>query len=101
MGLIADVLDIDEKTLASIADNIVSKEKAVVVLGNKNGFIICASNREINIDCIKIIREAAKLLGGGGGGKPNLAQGGGPLKHKIKEAVETGKKLLIKEIDNI
>jgi len=101
IGLIADVLDIDEKTLASIADNIVGKEKAVVVLGNKNGFIICASNREINIDCIKIIREAAKLLGGGGGGKPNLAQGGGSLKHKIKEAVETGKKLLIKEIEHV
>jgi alanyl-tRNA synthetase len=34
-----------------------------------------------------IIREVAKITGGGGGGKPNLAQGGGKDASKLDEAL--------------
>ena len=34
-----------------------------------------------------IIREVAKMTGGGGGGKPNLAQGGGKDASKLDEAL--------------
>jgi alanyl-tRNA synthetase len=37
----------------------------------------------------KIIQSAAKVLGGGGGGKPDMAQAGGPDVPKIDEAVAT------------
>jgi alanyl-tRNA synthetase len=32
---------------------------------------------EKGVSAGKIVREASKMLGGGGGGRPNLAQGGG------------------------
>ena len=35
-----------------------------------------------------LVRGAAKVLGGGGGGKPDFAQGGGVDASKIDEALE-------------
>jgi alanyl-tRNA synthetase len=99
IGLIATILDLDEKTLIDLADNIVNKEKSIVILGNKNGFIVCAASEDVKFNCINIVREAAKILGGGGGGKPNMAQGGGPLKDKIEEALNTAKKLTLKQME--
>ena len=32
----------------------------------------------------------SKVLGGGGGGKPELAQGGGPLGEKLDDALKAG-----------
>jgi len=37
-----------------------------------------------------IVREMSKLVGGGGGGKPGIAQGGGTDVTKIEEALEKG-----------
>jgi alanyl-tRNA synthetase len=41
-----------------------------------------------------IIREVAKVAGGGGGGKPNLAQAGGKDKDKLDEALRRVNDLL-------
>ncbi len=36
------------------------------------------------------VREISKLVGGGGGGKPGIAQGGGTDAGRIEEALERG-----------
>ncbi|MGZ7160673.1 MAG: DHHA1 domain-containing protein, partial [Methanobacterium sp.] len=36
----------------------------------------------------EIIKEAASILGGGGGGRQNLAQGAGPNFDKMREALD-------------
>ena len=41
-----------------------------------------------------IIKEAASVLGGGGGGRPNLAQGAGPNADKIQDALDLAIELL-------
>ena len=35
----------------------------------------------------ELVKEGAKLVGGSGGGKPELAQAGGPLGEKLDEAL--------------
>jgi len=42
----------------------------------------------MGINAATIVKEASKVLGGGGGGKPDLAQGGGPKVDKIEEALK-------------
>ena len=37
------------------------------------------------------IRETAKVAGGGGGGKPNMAQAGGKEPAKLRDALEKAK----------
>ncbi|MDP2916595.1 MAG: alanine--tRNA ligase, partial [Dehalococcoidia bacterium] len=43
-----------------------------------------------------IVREVAKVTGGGGGGKPGLAQAGGKDKSRLDEALQVVKKLVNK-----
>lgn len=40
------------------------------------------------IHCGKIIKEVASIAGGGGGGRPDMAQAGGKLPDKLNEAIE-------------
>ena len=37
----------------------------------------------------EIIKELSAMLGGKGGGRPDMAQGGGPHSKKMKEALES------------
>ena len=41
----------------------------------------------------KLIGQVAKVVGGGGGGKPSMAQAGGKDPAKLPEALELAKKL--------
>ncbi len=57
------------------------KLDCVVLLGSETGKLVAAvgkSGLETSVKAGNIIKAAAKALGGGGGGKPELAQGGGP-----------------------
>ncbi len=47
-----------------------------------------AQKRGVNAGAI--VREMSKLVGGGGGGKPGIAQGGGTDAARIEEALERG-----------
>ena len=40
------------------------------------------------------VRDVAPIVGGGGGGKPDMAQAGGKDPRKLTEAVETARDLI-------
>ena len=73
---------------------------AVVVLGashcGKAQFIVAATPDLVakGVHAGKIIKEVAKVAGGGGGGQPGLANAGGKDPGKIAEAVAKAKELL-------
>ncbi|MBO7335949.1 MAG: alanine--tRNA ligase, partial [Lachnospiraceae bacterium] len=48
--------------------------------------------------CGNLIREVAGILGGGGGGRPNMAQAGGKDASKAAEAVEKAKEIMASQI---
>lgn len=79
----------------------------------KTGVIVLASNynNKVNIvaaatdDIVKrgvhsghLIREVAKKVGGGGGGRPDMAQAGGKDTSKIDEALNSVPELLLEQI---
>ena len=87
--------DIDAEALRNLADKLKSKvDNAVVVLGsvyeNKVQLLAMASKNvvEKGINCGKIIKQVASITGGGGGGRPDMAQAGGKLPEKLTEAIE-------------
>lgn len=86
--------DVDGDALRNLADKIRDRnEKTVVVLGSnvdgKVKLIAMASKAAVKkgVHCGKIIKEVAALCGGGGGGRPDMAQAGGKLPDKLEEAV--------------
>ena len=68
--------------------------KAVAVIASINGekitFLAVCGKEAVarGIKAGDLVRGAAKVLGGGGGGKPDFAQGGGVDASKIDEALE-------------
>ena len=89
------VKDIDGDALRDLADKLRDKlVDGVVVLGSsandKVQFVAMASKSAIDkgIHCGKIIKEVAKIAGGGGGGRPDMAQAGGKLPEKLNEAID-------------
>ncbi|WP_186430243.1 alanine--tRNA ligase [Clostridium sp. BSD9I1] len=85
---------VDANALRDLADKLRNKiESGVVVLGSnadeKVQFVAMATKDVIakGIHCGKIIKEVASVAGGGGGGRPDMAQAGGKLPEKLEEAI--------------
>ncbi|MBA4069799.1 MAG: alanine--tRNA ligase, partial [Acinetobacter sp.] len=87
--LITTVENMDAKALRNLHDGVKSKlENAVIVLagveGDKVSLIASvAKDFTASIKAGDIIKHLANELGGKGGGKPDLAQGGAPLNEKF------------------
>jgi alanyl-tRNA synthetase len=61
--------------------------------GSKVNFIASATKDMVSkgFHAGKLIKEVATIAGGGGGGRPDMAQAGGKKPEKIQEALETGR----------
>ena len=99
--LAAEVPSFRVETLREMSDLIREKLKSVVlVLGtvyeDKPVFLAAVTPDLVarGYDAGKIIKQVAKVAGGGGGGKPTLAQAGGKYKDKLGEALRLVKKLV-------
>jgi alanyl-tRNA synthetase len=83
----------DMKELQIIGRESVKEEpdKFSVLIGN--GVVVGVRGLRCKIDIEKIVKEAARIMGGSASGRENEFKGGGPLKDKSKEAYEKVKKL--------
>ena len=93
--LMSKVSNIDMDTLRNIGDKIKEKlNNFIILLASENegkvNFISMVSDEPIKkgIKAGDIIKIAATICGGGGGGRPNMAQAGGKDPSKIDEAIE-------------
>lgn len=91
--LIATVQGQDAKSLRHLHDSVKSKlDNAVIVLVGVDAdkvSLIASVAKEFtgNIKAGDIIKHLATELGGKGGGKPDLAQGGAPLNEKFDQVI--------------
>ncbi|OBQ29274.1 MAG: alanyl-tRNA synthetase [Aphanizomenon flos-aquae MDT14a] len=101
--IIAQMEDIDAESLKAAAERLLQKiGNGAVVLGSipeaGKVSIVAAFSPEVNkkgVQAGKFVGTIAKICGGGGGGKPNLAQAGGRDASKLPEALETAKNDLL------
>ncbi|OPJ57288.1 alanine--tRNA ligase [Alkalithermobacter paradoxus] len=98
--------EMDMDTLRNMADTLRDKLiSGVVVLGtssdNKVNFVVTVTKDVIQrgAHAGNIIKEVAKIAGGGGGGKPNMAQAGGKDPSKLQEALNYSKIVLKNQIN--
>ncbi|MBS1768422.1 MAG: alanine--tRNA ligase [Acidobacteria bacterium] len=88
------VEDIDANGTRQLSDTLLARLKSgVVIIGrrdeSKAGLIVRVSSDLTNkVKAGDIIREIAPILGGKGGGKPDMAEGGGPEVAKLQEALD-------------
>jgi alanyl-tRNA synthetase len=102
MNLVAAKIDgADSDMLKDIGDRLKDRlENAVVVLGTASAdkalfIVMCAPGAiALGAHAGSIIKEVAKVAGGGGGGTPHMAQAGGKDPSKIEAAVSKASELL-------
>ncbi|HYW19730.1 MAG TPA: alanine--tRNA ligase [Nodularia sp. (in: cyanobacteria)] len=93
--LVAQMEDVDPESLKTAAERLLQKiGNGAVVLGSvpEEGkvSIVAAFSAEVNkkgLQAGKFVGTIAKICGGGGGGRPNLAQAGGRDASKLPEAL--------------
>ena len=96
----------DAAALRDTADKIRDKLECGVVFLAANGgdkllFTAMAtkSANEKGAHCGNIIKEAAKVAGGGGGGRPDMAQAGGKDVSKLAEALAKAEEVLTSQVN--
>ncbi|AFY85591.1 alanine--tRNA ligase [Chroococcidiopsis thermalis] len=95
--VVAQMEAVDPESLKTAAERLLQKlGNGAVVLGSvpEEGKVslVAAFSPEVNkkgLQAGKFIGAIAKICGGGGGGRPNLAQAGGRDASKLPEALET------------
>jgi alanyl-tRNA synthetase len=97
--------DMDVDTLRSLSDSVRERvQNSVVCFGSDiNGkamLLYAATSKAVEkgIDCGKLVKETVGIVGGGGGGRKDMAQAGGRdavnLKKAIDEAVKLAEKMV-------
>ncbi len=83
------------KELRDYVDRIREKlASGIIVLGAKNEgkvMLICAVTDDLTMryNAGKIVKEMSEIVGGKGGGRPDMAQGGGSDTQKLAQALES------------
>jgi len=75
--------------------------RAVIVASadeGKVGLVVNLDNSLAELDAVKIVRELGPIIGGGGGGRPTLAEAGGKNVDAVRKALEAGRDSLASAI---
>jgi len=96
--LVVAQLDADADELRALAQDVANRrenpEGAAVVLGTGRGgkaLLVAASTKNLiarGVTAMALLEPAATIVGGGAGGKPNLAFSGGPKGEAFQEALD-------------
>jgi alanyl-tRNA synthetase len=96
--LVTAQVDADADELRALAQDVVNRlenpEGAAVVLGTGQGgkaLLVAASTKKLiarGVTAMALLEPAATIVGGGAGGKPNLAFSGGPKGEAFQEALD-------------
>ena len=96
-----EVKDVDMAGLRDLTEKVLDKlQSGVVVLGaeheGKVNFSVMISKDHVKkgLHAGKMIKEIAAIAGGGGGGRPDMAQAGGKNAEKLNEAINIVNSLL-------
>ncbi|WP_305853261.1 alanine--tRNA ligase [Anaerostipes sp. MSJ-23] len=103
--LATSVEDVDMNGLRELGDNLKEKlGEGVIVLASEKGgkvFLVAMVTdgaQKAGAHAGNLIKEIAGCVGGGGGGRPNMAQAGGKNPAGIPDAVEKAKEVLKNQI---
>ena len=96
--VVAEVEALKGSDLKDLSDRIrQSKQAAAVLLGSVDegrAYLVVNLDRSLveqGLDAVEVARKAAKKIGGGGGGRPDLAEAGGKNPDGLAEAYEVAK----------
>jgi alanyl-tRNA synthetase len=99
--VLAAVIDAtDAKTMRDLGDRLKDKiQSGIILLGSKGedkAMLLCMVTKDLTdrYHAGNIIKEIAPIIGGSGGGRPDMAQAGGPKPENVKKAMDKLAKMI-------
>ena len=98
--LAREASDLDASALRQLSDTLLAQLKSgVVILGRRSdgkASLIVRTSTDLSkrVPAGRVIKELAPIIGGRGGGKPDMAEGGGPEPQKLSEALEASYRIV-------
>jgi alanyl-tRNA synthetase len=92
LSAVVDVSDV--KTMRDLGDKLKDKIRSgIILLGSKaadKAMLLCMVTKDLTdrYHAGTIIKEIAPIVGGSGGGRPDMAQAGGPKPENVKQALD-------------
>jgi alanyl-tRNA synthetase len=97
--------EIDVNRMVQTANKMIERDEATVTLfygtdGKTAKVLVMAGKTAVakGVNAGEIVRVVSPIIGGGGGGKPNFAQGGGTQPKKLEDAVKSAEKTIKKQL---
>jgi alanyl-tRNA synthetase len=97
--------EIDVNRMVQTANEMIKRNEAKVTLfygtdGKNARVLVMAGEKAVEkgVNAGEVVREVSPIIDGGGGGKPNFAQGGGTQTEKLEDAVKAAEKLIKKQL---
>jgi alanyl-tRNA synthetase len=88
-------IDLPAKELAALATSISEKGGVALIAGAGDTVRVVLTSGDSRVNAGEIISQVCSLLGGKGGGKPAMAQGGGPEVNQLDLALKVGRERII------
>jgi alanyl-tRNA synthetase len=94
--LVARVVDADAVALKALASAVTSSPGffAILVSQSSPTLVVAARSADVTLSCHELVTALTKQFGGRGGGKPDLAQGGG-LSGPAEEILAEARRLIV------
>jgi alanyl-tRNA synthetase len=97
--------EIDVNRMVQTANEMIKQNEAAVTLfygtDGKNARVLVMAGKAAvkkGVNAGEVVRAVSPIIGGGGGGKPNFAQGGGMQPEKLQDAVKAAEENIRKQL---
>ena len=88
-------IDLPQKELSALATSVAGKGGVALIAGAGDTARVVLASGDSRVNAGEIIGQVCELLGGKGGGKPSMAQGGGPDINQLDLALKVGRERII------
>jgi alanyl-tRNA synthetase len=95
VAVIVRHIDLPQKDLVALASTISEKGGVALLAGAGETVRVVLASGDPRVNAGEIISQVCSLLGGKGGGKPSMAQGGGPDAGKLDLALKVGRERIL------
>ncbi|MDX6451980.1 MAG: alanyl-tRNA synthetase [Gaiellaceae bacterium] len=97
---VAEVSGANGSGLRDFSDQVRRREDVLAVVlasadDGKVGLVVNLDKSLTDLDAVAIVRELGPIIGGGGGGRPNLAEAGGKNVGGVRDALAAGRDRLV------